>query len=570
MKTLGVLFGGVVLWVLTAHAVTVNGVATLSGQGNYSGTKVLFRAVSPSAQTDSTLTYVSGEYQINLQPGAYDVEYSHEGYALYRLPNQILLYDTALDSVLLMPPLSGYLSGTLGPGDFQVTDSIVVAANTSLTILPGTRLWFDGMHTFIVRGLLDADGTTQDSIVFTRRYSTGPDSMWSGMVLSYCNSQTRFDCVRLEYAYYSGGWSYASVLCEGSDVTITSCTFLRNRGTNVIRFEDCSPTLVGCRFEHNSGQNGVLYWYYSNPTITACTFSGNGGIALTGYRGTATISFCQFQGDGVALRRGFTTIEDCVFRNTSLFGGDAITTYDSDSVTVSRCTFHVITRAATIDHSSAVFSSCAILAFGYYSSGVRFIHSEESQVRYCDILATYGPFSFYDNDPSNGPPAIGQIALTNANGDSCDTYYNIFADPQFVDTANGDYHLLPSSPCIDAGDPQLPNDPDGTVADIGAYYFNQLRAGDPFVPRPASFTVSAYPNPFNATTTLSFVLPQRSAVKLTIFDLTGRQVQTATERVMESGTHTISFDAASLPSGLYFARLEAGATQLTQKLMLLR
>ena len=50
---------------------------------------------------------------------------------------------------------------------------------------------------------------------------------------------------------------------------------------------------------------------------------------------------------------------------------------------------------------------------------------------------------------------------------------NIDADPLFVDPVNGDFHLQAGSPCIDTGDPSSPLDPDGTRADMGAYYFDQ-------------------------------------------------------------------------------------------------
>ncbi|MFA4906133.1 MAG: right-handed parallel beta-helix repeat-containing protein [Candidatus Margulisiibacteriota bacterium] len=46
-------------------------------------------------------------------------------------------------------------------------------------------------------------------------------------------------------------------------------------------------------------------------------------------------------------------------------------------------------------------------------------------------------------------------------------------DPLFVNAANNDYHLTSTSPAIDAGDPASPNDPDGTRADMGEYYFDQ-------------------------------------------------------------------------------------------------
>jgi len=72
------------------------------------------------------------------------------------------------------------------------------------------------------------------------------------------------------------------------------------------------------------------------------------------------------------------------------------------------------------------------------------------------------------------PAAFGVIITVNANGDSCDTYMNLFMDPLFVDPGNLNFHLTEYSPCIDAGDTDpLYFDPDGTVADMGAFYFDQ-------------------------------------------------------------------------------------------------
>ena len=48
---------------------------------------------------------------------------------------------------------------------------------------------------------------------------------------------------------------------------------------------------------------------------------------------------------------------------------------------------------------------------------------------------------------------------------------NIDTDPQFIDAGNGNYHLIQDSPCIDAGDPDRPADPDESRSDMGAFHY---------------------------------------------------------------------------------------------------
>ena len=76
-------------------------------------------------------------------------------------------------------------------------------------------------------------------------------------------------------------------------------------------------------------------------------------------------------------------------------------------------------------------------------------------------------------DCYNCGETIGISTTINANGDSCDAYYNLQVDPLFVDPENMNYHLTENSSCIDAGDPNFPYDSDSTISDIGAYFYNQ-------------------------------------------------------------------------------------------------
>jgi hypothetical protein len=91
--------------------------------------------------------------------------------------------------------------------------------------------------------------------------------------------------------------------------------------------------------------------------------------------------------------------------------------------------------------------------------------------------------------------------------------------------------------------------------------------------RPAlvtTYALAAYPNPFNPTTTLVFTLPHDEQAALTVYDVSGRTVETLTSGFLPAGVHRFTFNAAALPSGIYFVRAHTPSTMLTQKLLLLR
>jgi hypothetical protein len=88
---------------------------------------------------------------------------------------------------------------------------------------------------------------------------------------------------------------------------------------------------------------------------------------------------------------------------------------------------------------------------------------------------------------------------------------------------------------------------------------------------PKDFSLSQnFPNPFNPTTNISFGLPSKSFVSLKIFDLLGREVTTIVSEEMSAGSYSRIWNAANMPSGVYFYRLQAGSFTETKKLLLLR
>ena len=147
---------------------------------------------------------------------------------------------------------------------------------------------------------------------------------------------------------------------------------------------------------------------------------------------------------------------------------------------------------------------------------------------------------------------------------------NITDDPLFADGTNFDFNLTEDSPCIDAGDPACIYDPDGTIADIGALFYEQENSVEDFAGAAdlRDFVLNApYPNPFNNETTISFQLQTACRVELKVFDITGRSVGVQNfeplHKWMNAGEHEVVWNAEGMTSGVYFVRLTVDRGHLT-------
>jgi hypothetical protein len=79
-----------------------------------------------------------------------------------------------------------------------------------------------------------------------------------------------------------------------------------------------------------------------------------------------------------------------------------------------------------------------------------------------------------------------------------------------------------------------------------------------------------YPNPFNPTTHLALSLPGREMAKVEVYDILGRKVATLLNEVKEAGTYSLTWNAADLPSGMYYCRMSAGSFTATKTMLLMK
>lgn len=91
------------------------------------------------------------------------------------------------------------------------------------------------------------------------------------------------------------------------------------------------------------------------------------------------------------------------------------------------------------------------------------------------------------------------------------------------------------------------------------------------VPDPENCTLKQnYPNPFNPSTTITFSIPSRGKVRLTVFNHLGREVAVLADGEYHAGTHSCQFSGAELPSGVYMYRLNWSDNSVTRRMVLLR
>ena len=176
--------------------------------------------------------------------------------------------------------LSGSLSGTLPSDIYRITGDITVNSQDTLILEPGTQFLFDGEYGFIVEGVLKAQGTQQDSIIFDNYDSS---SYWKGFTLYNQSQETIFEYVSiLNAAKDNGGGIYMS----NSDPVIKNSSIIGNESTGpddwwevgggAFMLSSSDPVFENVLITNNSATcSAVGHMSNSNPTFINVTMAKN-------------------------------------------------------------------------------------------------------------------------------------------------------------------------------------------------------------------------------------------------------------------------------------------------------
>jgi len=287
-----------------------------------------------------------------------------------------------------------------------------------------------------------------------------------------------------ELEFYGGG--SGSIYCRNAEPIITNCTVSRNKGIG-ITFKFCNTAITNSTISENKGG---IYSYSSTAIITDCVINQNttenGAGIYCDYR-NLTMANCIISGNlatsragGIFCRYGHQKITNCIFTGNSANNAGGILCF-STNLNITNCIFNanssntgnaLTCNYPNMSHPSNVGIINCILADGGNEISNR--DGSTITVTHSDVQGGWSGEGNIDVDPLFIEPGYWD-----PNGTPADANDDIWIE--------GDYHLLPGSPCINAGDPNYipePNETDldgnprinGGRIDMGAYETIQREA----------------------------------------------------------------------------------------------
>ncbi|MHC4546596.1 MAG: choice-of-anchor Q domain-containing protein [Planctomycetota bacterium] len=334
----------------------------------------------------------------------------------------------------------------------------------------------------IVDGLTITNGYASSSASYLERNG--------GAILCYNSNPTIVNCAIISNTARSGGGIYF-YKCYGRIPNIISCTFVDNwagfSGGGMASL-DSSPVLNNCTFSGNFAGvlgGGIGHIDFGSPKLTKCRLIGNAATYLGGgMYGCSHITNCTITGnwageEGGGMNYCSGPITNCVITgNWAGYWGGGMAFCPGP---VTNCT---ITGNWAGDHGGGLvfcsfsFANCII----WGNSNEQIYWPSLLSITYSDIQGGWPGQGNIDADPCFVEPGYWDPNETPE--DANDDFW-----------VEGDYHLLVDSPCIDAGDPNYPYDPNetdldgrsrifGNRIDMGVYeYSPTIQAEAKIVPR---------------------------------------------------------------------------------------
>ncbi|MDP8239604.1 MAG: T9SS type A sorting domain-containing protein [Candidatus Hatepunaea meridiana] len=406
--------------------------------------------------------------------------------------------------------------------------------------------------------------------------STIIDGDQNGSVVTFCNSES--DKATLSGFTLTNGNSSdgAGIFCNQTDPIISHCVITGNSATGAggsVFCESAEPEFINCTISENSADDwggAVFCWDGSSPVFTNCIIWDNPPHEINflrfGNPNEITCSYSDIAGgqEGIVINDngqvnwGYGSIDqDPIFTDPlngnfhlwagspCIDAGDTLSPLDQDSTWIEMGAFPYHHRYLEVIPNIIEFIGIAPGVTDSLPVTIRNVGQEELTITAQTIIPDDSPFTVgmgggeVELEPESSH--ITWICFTPEEADRYEADLRIESDEPNEGAIN--VILRGSTLGIKPDDSILPDD--FAIRDI-------------------------YPNPFNASTNISYSIPAPAHVRIRVYNVTGQLIETIVAADCQPGNHSVVFNADRLASGMYFVTVEAYGKALIRKVVLIR
>lgn len=471
---------------------------------------------------------------------------------------------------------------TAAGGPYLVQTQTILPVGGILTVQPGTDIQMSDNSNFIIKGKAEFLGTVAQPI---RIHAQTPTHKWGDIFIDSSMNHCTFNYVFIEDGTFIPHHINTAVVADTnlqratissyySSVEINNCTFKNNKRCIYAKYGAMSVS--GCSFDSTNVEEKINIAFVRGALVENSWFSRTYGAGLHDcvdfdgvHNGIIRNNIMLYgEDDGVDLGEWESKNSDTILVSGNYIEG----LHYGKGVTIGERSLHITVEKNVIvgclqgvavkDASNAliinntfykdtigidVYQKVAGWGGGIAESKNNIIaNSILFDVRK-DVLSTLT----IDHSLSNTSTLAG---IGNLNG-----------DPMFESVATLNFHLLLGSPCINTGDPNSPLDPNGTIVEMGAFYFDPAVAGiiNKENTEDAAFV---YPNPSNGNVHIKYFSNNSSG--LINIENIGGQIIYSKFFDSSSGTLDENIDLKAQAKGVYFLHIVTDKKITNKKIIL--
>lgn len=537
------------------------------------------------------------------------------------IPLLILFFCLPIFAQTVIPP--GPVEGTwpVSGSPFVIMGDIGIPSGKTLVVEPGVTVEFQGHYNFFVEGQLLAEGSYNDTILFTIYDSTGfhditiPNGGWGGMRFGSSTRDT--DTSRVSYCLFAFGKANGATYIEQQGGAIAASDYSHLVITHTMFYKNAALSNGGAIAVHNSDITiQSSYFWYNSATNGGAIASNSSDIILK--QSTLLSNVASNSGGGIALSSNSDGVitSNFIAGNYADFGAGLQFEDNCNSLI---CNNIIYSNAAYVEGGGtdlqndcqATFVNNTIVGnYALFGGGVD-VELNTSPTFRNDIIRDNtafvdGPqihlFS-EDSDPDfyycNVEGGIDSIGVWYG-GDVYLNYTGIYENnidevPDFITEGYYQFLLNEGSPCIDAGDPdEQYNDLEeegnpgyakwpskGTLRnDMGCYggphafLYDIVTSIDEYLIKSSTdreiILYQNYPNPVKYKTTIAYTLKKEGIVRITLYDLYGKEVFPVLNQKQNKGYHQVELDIHkhNLNPGVYIYDVQFNNTTKSRRMII--